>query len=190
MTPVRLWRLLPGLTWEYLVRDSYACRDSQVSQQLAWLVSSNGAIFITFVLLGLLTIILGRLGKLLVVVVPAPLVIPVPVVRLLRLVFVLEIHLPVTLKVVLNLIYVEGHSWVEWINVLIVRELVMHRVWEDVPINLFEFIIREDFAGPKRVLAATAQLVEFLHATDTLVGFSRQPSSRQKFMYLSFWSAY
>ena len=32
MTPVRLWRLLSGLSWGYLVRDSYACRDSQVSQ--------------------------------------------------------------------------------------------------------------------------------------------------------------
>ena len=27
-----LWRLLSGLSWGYLVRDSYACRDSQVSQ--------------------------------------------------------------------------------------------------------------------------------------------------------------
>ena len=32
MTPVMLWRLLSGLSWGYLVRDSYTCRDSQVSQ--------------------------------------------------------------------------------------------------------------------------------------------------------------
>ena len=44
------------------------------------LVSSNRGIFITFVLLGLLAIILGRLGRFLVVVVPAPLVVPVSVI--------------------------------------------------------------------------------------------------------------
>ena len=44
------------------------------------LVSDNRGIFITFVLLGLLAIILGRLGQLLVVVVPAPLVVLVSVI--------------------------------------------------------------------------------------------------------------
>ena len=47
----------------------------------------------------------------------------------------------------------------------------MHRVRKDVPINLFEFIIREDSAGPKQVLAATAQLVEFPHATECVGRF-------------------
>ena len=44
------------------------------------LVSDNRGIFITFVLLGLLAIILGCLGQLLVVVVPVPLVVLVSVI--------------------------------------------------------------------------------------------------------------
>ena len=46
------------------------------------LVSSNRAIFITFVLLGLLAVMLGRLGRLLFVVVPAFLVLQVSVMYL------------------------------------------------------------------------------------------------------------
>ena len=44
------------------------------------LVSDNRGVFITFVLLGLLAIILGRLGQLLAVVVPAPLAVLVSVI--------------------------------------------------------------------------------------------------------------
>ena len=44
------------------------------------LISNNRGIFVTFVLLGLLAVILGRLGRLLVIVVPAPLVVPVSVI--------------------------------------------------------------------------------------------------------------
>ena len=44
------------------------------------LVGDNRGIFITFVLLGLLTVILGHLGRVLVIVVPAPLVVPVSVI--------------------------------------------------------------------------------------------------------------
>ena len=62
---------------------------------------------------------------------------------------------------VCNLIHVEKRSWVKWIDVLIVREPVLHRAGEDVPVNLLEFVIREDFSGPKLVLAATAQQAKF-----------------------------
>ena len=49
---------------------------------------------------------------------------------------------------------------------LIVREPVLHRAGKDVPIDLFEFIIREDSSGPKQVLAATAQQSKSPHATE------------------------
>ena len=44
-----------------------------------------------------------------------------------------------------------------------------------VPINLFKFIIREDSVGPKRLLAATAQLAEFPHVTEYVGGFLATP---------------
>ena len=45
------------------------------------MVSSKRAVLIIFVLLGFLTVILVRVGRLLVVVVPAPLVVPVSVIQ-------------------------------------------------------------------------------------------------------------
>ena len=61
------------------------------SEIVVRLVNDNRGIFITFVLLGLLAVILGRLGRLLVIVVPAPLVVPVSIISWLRMGLVFEI---------------------------------------------------------------------------------------------------
>ena len=47
----------------------------------------------------------------------------------------------------------------------------MHRVGEDVSVDLFKLIIREDLAGPKRMLKATTMFAEFPHASEYVGGF-------------------
>ena len=64
------------------------------------------------------------------------------------------------LEVIRNLIHIEGRSWVKWINVLIVHEPILHRVGEDIPVDLFKLIICEDPVGSKRMLKATTMFVE------------------------------
>ena len=86
------------------------------------MVSTNRAVRIAFILLGFLTVVLGSVGQLLVIVVPASLAVPVPVIRRLSLGVVLEVQLPIMLKIVRNLVHVERRSWVKWIDVLIVRK--------------------------------------------------------------------
>ena len=136
------------------------------SPTIVSMVSSNRAVLITFVLLGFLTVILGSVGQVFVVVVPAPLDVPVPVILWLCWRLVLEEQPPMTLKVVRNLVHVKGRSWVKWIDVLIIREPILHRVREDVSLDLFKLIIHEDPAGSKRVFKATTMLVEFPHAME------------------------
>ena len=76
------------------------------------------------------------------------------------------------LEVIRNLIHIEGRSWVKWINVLIVHEPILHRVGEDIPVDLFKLIISEDPTGPKRMLEATTMLTEFFpHAMEYVGGF-------------------
>ena len=101
------------------------------SPTIVSMVSSNRAVLITFVLLGFLTVILGSVGQVFVVVVPAPLDVPVPVILWLCWRLVLEEQPPMTLKVVRNLVHVKGRSWVKWIDVLIIREPILHRVREE-----------------------------------------------------------
>ena len=51
-------------------------------------------------------------------------------------------------------------------QILIVCEPILHRVGGNVPIDLLKLIVRENPAGPKRVMAATTQLAELPHAAE------------------------
>ena len=114
---------------------------------------------------------MGSVGRLLIIIVPACLVVPAPAIRQFGGCLVLEVQLPVTLEVIRNLVLIKGRSWIKWIDVLIVRESILHRVGKDVPVDLFKLIIREDPAGPKRMLEATTMFAEFLHATEYVSRF-------------------
>ena len=96
---------------------------------------------------------------------------PLSIGRGLRGRLVLEVQVTVALEVVCNIVHVEERSLVEWINVLIARQPVLHRFGEGVPVDLFKLIIREDPAGPKRVLEATTMFAEFSHAMEYIGRF-------------------
>ena len=75
------------------------------------------------------------------------------------------------LEMVHNIVHIEGRSWIKGINVLIVREPILHRVGEDVPVYLFKLIICEDPVGPKRMLKATTIFAKFPHTAKYVGGF-------------------
>ena len=66
---------------------------------------------------------------------------------------------------VCHFVHVKGRSCIERINVLVVRETILHHVWEYVRKGVLEFIVCENSAAPKRVLKTTAMSAKLPYAT-------------------------
>ena len=64
-----------------------------------------------------------------------------------------------------HFVHIEGRSYVERVDVLIVREPILHHGWEDTSTGLLEFIVHENSVDPKRVFKATAICAKLPYAT-------------------------